>query len=726
MKKVIETRIPVSALSLSTIADRVKKGHPGSLHPWWNRSPIASSSVLLATALKDAPKEKRDWASVLDRIRQIAEGGSTPIAPSASALPVVCDPFAGFGGLVMAAQKLGLAVSVSDLNPVSVILTKAVTEIPGKFQNQQAINPKAGAMIYEGIDGLAADVAYYGEKLIEKVSVDVGDLYPLVQLDGEKQEQTVFSWIWVRTMRCPNPVCGCEMPLAPSFVLATTKGKEYWAEPELEGTHLRFRVHQGSCPAEKETNKHGSKGAKFICPHCGHITQDEDVIQAGKQDQLNIRLMAVAVQTKQGRIFLAPDDRQIQAAACEMPKNIPTGYISHNARWFSPPRFGFTTFASLFTPRQMLLLTALCSQLSLLIDEVEHDGVKKQMANDRIPLEQNGKGAFAYSQAIGVYLSLLISKLTDFQSAFCTWDHRTGNIRSVFNRQALPMAWVFGEGNPFATPNGNLKTLLKHMVAAISCLDGHSSAVVSQADVLNAQFPPDSILFTELPYFDNVGYGELSDYFYVWLKKCLGNMYPMLFRKTVTPKEEICSIPEHFAGNTAVAVESYKKKIGEVFTRFYPNASKEYPSVVFFSYREKTRSTSFDFLLMSILKAGFAITGLWPVRSSASKKQDDLVRVAVVFRKREVKGMATTRRGFINALKRRLPAMLDDAYEDDILEEDQRIIGIGMGMQIFTEFHKIMNADGTPLSLPDALWLIQQEVREYCHIHAAVEQIEEE
>ena len=136
----------------------------------------------------------------------------------------------------------------------------------------------------------------------------------------------------------------------------------------------------------------------------------------------------------------------------------------------------------------------------------------------------------------------------------------------------------------------------------------------------------------------------------------------MLFRKTVTPKEEICSIPEHFAGNTAVAVESYKKKIGEVFTRFYPNASKEYPSVVFFSYREKTRSTSFDFLLMSILKAGFAITGLWPVRSSISKKQDDLVRVAVVFRKREAKGIATTRRGFINALKRRLPAMLDDAY----------------------------------------------------------------
>lgn len=726
MKKIIETRLPVHILTQSAIGDKVKKGHPGNLHPWWNRSPIDSSAALLAAALEDTPQEETQWRTVLERLGQIASGGKVQIPAPSNGL-VVCDPFAGFGGLVMAAQKLGLPVIASDLNPVAVTLTKAAAEIPAEFGHHQPVNPDASALLTEGTEGLEADVAYYGKKLGERVRTLLENQYPLVNLPGEQQPLPVFAWIWVRTMECPNPACGCEMPLASSFVLTRTKGKEYWAEPVPEGKKLTFQIHQGICPHGKGTNKHGSKGARFICPHCGSITQDEEVIRAGKDGHLGIQLMAVGVQTQRGRVFLAPDAVQKQAAAYVRTEEEALGTIPNNARWFAPPRFGITQFSQLFTLRQKCFLDTLCEQLPVICKEAELDALKKQMADDGVPLAEKGKGALAYSQAIGVYLSLLISKLADFHAAFCTWDNRNGNIRSVFNRQALPMAWVFGEGNPFISgPIGNFSTVLKNMTDAISGLSGSRPAKAFQADALDVSFPEDSILFTELPYFDNVGYGELSDYFYGWLKKGLEPIYPTLFQHQSAPKEEICSIPEHFAGNAAAAAEKYKEQIRTIFAHFYPHASKEYPSVVFFAYRESDRENAFDFLLQGIIDAGFSITGLWPVRTNISKKKGELVRVAIIFRRRETGGVIETRRGFINGLKHRLPALLDMAYEENLQEDEKQIIGLGMGLQIAGEFQKVLNADGTLLSLSDALNIIGQEVRDYCHTHAAEKQKEEE
>lgn len=710
MKKIIETRLPLKILTHAAIGDKVKMGHPGNLHPWWNRSPIASSVALLAAAMEEAPQGEKAWHTALAQLGELADGEEAQITFPPS-VPVVCDPFAGFGGLVMAAQKLGLPVSASDLNPVAVMLTKAAAEIPARFQGQQPVNPDASTLLTEGTAGLGIDVVYYGKKFLEKVQDLLEKQYPKVNFLGERHPLPVFAWVWVRTMKCPNPVCGCEMPLASSFILTRTPGREYWAEPVLEEKHLSFRIHQGICPQGKETNKHDSRGARFICPRCGSITQDEDVIQAGKNGHLGVQLMAVAVQTKTGRVFLAPDADQKQASANVLLREGPAGSISKNARWFSPPRFGFTKFVELFTPRQIRFLATLCEQLPSICKKAELDALKKQMADDGVPLSEKGKGALAYSQAIGVYLSLLISKLADFHSAFCTWDNRNGNIRSVFNRQALPMAWVFGEGDPFVPGStGNFYTVLKKMAAAIPRLAASSPAEVYKADALDVQFPEDSILFTELPYFDNVGYGELSDFFYVWLKKCLEQIYPSLFRQQETPKEEICSIPEHFAGNAAVAEGIYKAKIGEIFTHFYSHASQNYPSVVFFAYREATRETSLDFLLQRILDAGFVITALWPVRATFSQKKEELARVAVVFRKRETEGMMGTRRGFINMLKHKLPAMLEAVYDENLPEDDQRIIGLGMGLQLFTEFLKVINADGTLLTLSDALYFIGQEV----------------
>lgn len=725
MKKVIETGVPINILFSSTIGEKVKKGHPGKLHPWWSRSPIVSSAALLKTALDDATQDNEDHQFHYTSFIQSFKDGKAGRYPS-SGFPTVCDPFAGFGGLLIAAQRLGLNIFASDLNPVAVVLNQAAIGIPARFADQYAVNPKATTMLYHGSIGLAEDVAYYGKKLAGKVHAKLKERYPSAGLPETKQEFPVFSWVWVRTMPCPNPACGHEMPLASSFILSKSKGREYWAEPDLADRQLSFLIHHGACPTGKESNKHGSRGAKFICPYCGHITQDEDVVRAGKTGCLSSTLMAVSVETEQGRIFISPDDAQIKAARCEMPEDTPTENISHNARWFSPPRFGITEFAELFTPRQMLLLTTFCTELPAIMEEVQQDALAKGMADDGISLAQKGKGALAYSQAIGVYLSLMISKLTDYQSAYCTWDNRKGNIRSVFNRQALPMAWVYGEGNPFSSPIGNLASILKSEVNAIADLQATSHAEVIQSDALDVQFPKNAILFTELPYYDNVGYAELSNYFYVWLKKCLGNIYPDLFHSDLTPKDEICSIPEHFAGNSDDAIKTYQQKIQELFTRFYASASNKFPSIVFFCYREADRQESFDFLLEGILAAGFIITGMWPMRLSRNEDGKSLVRVAVVFRKRIEEGKVTTRRGFINALKHKLPSMLDVAYTTDMLEEDRDIIGQGMGLQVLAEFQTVINADGTDLSLPDALQLIIQEVKEYEKIHPAEMQMGEE
>lgn len=690
------------------------------MHLWWNRSPIDSSAALLMAAVLDSNTE--ELGTKIKELENIAVG-ETPLPIKMNHLPVVCDPFSGFGGLTIAAQKMGLDVYASDLNAMATLLTRAAAEVPSRFADCRPINPQKENKMFFGIEGLASDVDYYGNLLKKETHQKLGKHYKDVQIT-ETEKSPVYAWVWVRTMKCPNPACGCQMPMANSYILSKQKGREFWAEPEIIEKKVRFKIHQGMCPSGKESNKHGSNGSKFQCPACGEITKDEYVKASSKSGGLHMQMMAVSVLTKEGRVFVEPDDGLVVAAdvpAVEIP---PLGSLPDNTRWFSPPGFGITEYADLYTKRQLLLLTTLCDLIPTIQKIAYEDALASEMSEDALPLKDGGDGALAYSQAISLYLALVIGKLANFQSTVCTWDNRAGNVRAAFMRQALPMTWVFAEGNPFSIPTGNYDSMLKNVVESIGGLYIGKAAAVKQENALEARFPSNSILFTELPYYDNVGYADLSDYFYIWMRRCLKDVYPELFEKVVTSKEELSSIPEHYNGDARKAVEEYRQGLKKLCSHFAESASEEYPSIVFYEYSKQDerlitedvnmeKEGPLEYLLNSLYKAGFMITGLWPVRTEKPNVRFDSFRIAIVFRKRTSEHQNTTRRSIINTIKRELPEALNIAFSAGIDDIDKPIAGLGLGMSIFSRYEKVINADGTTMSLHDALVIIYQEVKDH-------------
>lgn len=721
--KIIETALPLHDLAESAIADTVRKGHPGNLHLWWNRSPIWSSEALLYSAMTDWTDSADQNEHNQEIIREMAQGSLEhyPGKESASedeAHLKIADPFSGFGGLVLSAEALGISAEGSDLNSVASLLTKAACELPERFRDASAVNPGVIQGTLTGADGISSDVLYYGKALKDILQKELQEYYP--DQDGKQ----VYSWIWVRTVECPNPACRCQMPLANSFVLSKTQKTGYWVEPVGKDGKISFTIHEGQCPEEKETNKIGSHDSKFRCPICGEIAQDAYIRIKGKEHKIHNQLMAVSVLEKDGRKFYSPDQHQIACAQVPVPENQPIGALADNKRWFSPPGFGYTEYKDLFTDRQLLFLTTLADTIEEIRKKVEEDAVQSGMADDHRTFEEGGSGAFAYSQAIATYLSLVVGKLANGNSAACTWDNRHGNVRGVFSRQAIPMTWVFPEGNPFSTVTGNFESMLRNVAESIPCAGGASSIKVTQQDAVSMEFPENSVLFTELPYLDNVGYADLSDFFYVWLRKCLKEIYPSLFEKVVTSKEELCTIPEHYGGDTAKAAESYRNGIQSFLNHFYPKASVQYPSMIFFAYSKEDEAaicedatgkkpSPFEMFLECILKTGFKVTAIWPVRMNRVTKDVRSVRTLVVFRKETEDRGQTTRRGFINTLKHELPDLLNTAFQEGVDPEDRSIVALGMGMSIYSKYRRVLNADGSDMTVHETMVLIHQEAESY-------------
>ena len=344
------------------------------------------------------------------------------------------------------------------------------------------------------------------------------------------------------------------------------------------------------------------------------------------------------------------------------------------------------------------------------------------MPDDGISLAAGGVGALAYSEAVSVYLAFVVDKLANFQSEICTWDNRNGNIRAAFTRQAIPMTWVFAEGNPFSSVTGNYDTMLEDVVRSIRNLPCKTPAKVMQGDGTRMKFPQNSVLFTELPYYDNVGYADLSDYFYVWMRRCLKDVYPELFEKVVTSKEELSSIPEHYDGDAAKAKEAYEDGIRRLCMNFSEAASSEYPSMIFYEFgrtdeeamlSETAGKSAWENILEALIQTGFQISAVLPVRTEKPKERYETVRVCIVFRKKPADAPQATRRGFVSELKRELPYVLAERFRADMDDWDRPIVGMGCGLSLFTRYKKIINADGTNMSVQDALKVIWTEVTGY-------------
>ena len=695
------------------------------MHMWWNRSPIESSRRLLKGIISES------IVSDITNIRDIIGYVDNLINKNIT----IVDPFSGFGGLVLAATESGYPVKAGDLNSVAALLTKAVAEIPTQFVDHQPVSRSAKDKSFIGVQGLAEDVRYYGNWIRSELENSLKNIYPDSISTADSTEKRVYAWIWTRTVPCPNPACGCKMPMAGSYVLAKLKGKEYYVQPEVKEHQVLFHVKKGLLEEAQNGNKIGNSGAKFRCPSCGEITTDEYVKEMGKAGKLGTQLIAVGYETDTGRVYESPSQRHINAANTEPSTDLPLGDLPNNTRWFSPPLFGLIRYTDLYTSRQLHLMTTLCDLVERARRKVYEDAIKAGMQDDGVSLSGRGKGAYAYSQAVSVYLSLVVGKIANFQSQVCTWDNRNGNIRAAFTRQAIPMTWVFAEGNPFSSVTGNFDAMLGDVVTSIEKLPCSRSAEVLQGNGIEFPFPANAVLFTELPYYDNVGYADLSDYFYIWLRRCLREVYPDIFKNIVTAKEELTSIPEHYGGDPITARAAYQEGISRLFQNFSKAADQAVPSIVFFEFgkadEQAMRSSNqtvtrqsahnstveevsaWDNLIDSINKAGFQVKAVLPVRTEKPSEKYESTRVCVVFQKRNDTAPQTTRRGFVSELKRELSVKLQDIFETGIDEWDYPIVGMGVGLSFFTKYKRIVNADGSNMQTMDALRIIWAETEEY-------------
>lgn len=759
-KKLIEVALPLEAINAESAREKsIRHGHPSTLHLWWARRPLAAARAVIWSSLVDDPsehpeqfpteeeqnQERQRLFGILEKLVKWENSNNPMILDEARAEilrstgnnpPPLLDPFAGGGAIPLEAQRLGLEAHAHDLNPVAVMINKAMIEIPPRFAEQTAVNPEARAQFdgeggWIAAKGLAEDVRYYGEWMKQQAFKKIGHLYPKVKVPADQGggEATVIAWIWARTVKCPNPACGCEMPLASSFVLSKKKGKEAWVKPIPTGDHVDFEVQQGKCPKEYESFKVG-RSAIFKCPCCGEITTDAYVKKNGQLHKIGAQLMAVVAEGKRGRIYLTPDGEQRLAASVSKPEDYPDGSMPTNPRWFSPPAFGITEYSDLFTNRQLTALTTFSELVGEAQKQAEADAVAAGLPNDHIALSEGGVGARAYGEAVGVYLAFVVDKMTDYHSSICSWHSSKELVRNTFGRQAIPMVWDYAEANPFSDSAGCFDNMLEWVFKSTNLFPATANGNVRQFDAQSDCGLRNIMVSTDPPYYDNIGYADLSDFFYVWMRQSLKQTYPDLFRTMLVPKaEELVATPYRFEGSVEKARDFFEDGMLHTCQQIYQYAREDIPVTIYYAYKQsdtdtgetetKTASTGWETMLSAVIQAGFAITGTWPMRtemanrSIASGTNALASSIVLVCRKRPADAPMVTRRSFIAELKRELRPALQKLQRSNIAPVDLAQSAIGPGMGVFSRYAQVLESDGSPMTVRSALQVINQELDLY-------------
>lgn len=766
-KKLIEVALPLEKINVESAREKsIRHGHPSTLHLWWARRPLAAARAVIWASLVDDPsshpekfpteeeqnRERQRLFRILEDLvvwensndEQVLEAAKAEILKSTGGNPPeLLDPFAGGGAIPLEAQRLGLKAHAHDLNPVAVMINKAMIEIPPRFAGMAPVNPDARtskmSQAWSRAQGLAEDVRYYGEWMKQEAFKRIGHLYPKVKVPREQGggEATVIAWIWARTVKCPNPACGCEMPLASSFVLSKKKGKEAWIEPTIANNKICFQVRQGKYPKEIENGTKQGKKASFRCPICktgllnGEYVDDE--ANAGRMSSV---LMAVVAEGKHGRIYLNVDEAEVALLQSEIENYYCANEIEKKAShaqcrgtFASNAQgryYGFHEFKDYFTNRQLTALTTFSALVAEAQQKAETDAVDAGMADDHLPLRNGGQGARAYGEAVGVYLAFVIDKMTDYHSAICSWHNSKELIRNTFGRQAIPMVWDFVEANPFSNSAGCLDNMLEWVTKCILEFPASQTAEVGQYDAQRDCGLRDIMVSTDPPYYDNIGYADLSDFFYVWLRQSLRDTYPELFSTMLVPKaEELIATPYRHEGSVEAAKDFFEDGMLSACKQMYLYAREDIPVTIYYAYKQSdadadgTASSGWETMLSAVVNAGFAITGTWPMRtemanrSIASGTNALASSIVLVCRKRPADAPQTTRRNLINALRRELRPALKKLQDSNIAPVDLAQSAIGPGMGVFSRFKQVLEADGTPMSVRSALKIINEEIDLY-------------
>ena len=874
-KKLIEVALPLDAINAASVREKsIRHGHPSTLHLWWARRPLAAARAVIFSQMVDDPSAHPDrfptekaqaqererlfgiieklvqWENtnnekVLEQAREeireswlrtCTENADHPRAAELfdpDRLPAFHDPFAGGGALPLEAQRLGLEAHASDLNPVAVLINKAMIEIPPRFAGRAPVNPDAQAELArggrwnsKGAQGLAEDVRYYGRWMRDEAEKRIGHLYPKLEVTAAMAAErpaleryvgrklTVIAWLWARTVKSPNPAFAhVDVPLASTFMLSTKKGKEAYVEPVVEDGGYRFTVKDGvpdtgvseagvtetdaseagipeagisrndapesgvpedgasgnagvpppssSFPRKRESMRpengvsredagvlpaQGTSAGKrraFRCLMSGVPVTYEHIRNEGKTGHMGSRLMAIVAEGDRGRVYLTPlrEHEEITALAkptwkpdCEMPKK---------HRNFQGPVYGLDNIGDLFTPRQLIALTTFSDLVQEAIARIKQDvlgtragrpleenaSVPPAFPRDDLPLRDGGTGATAYAEAIGVYSGLALSRFADRNNALCTWDTgptgtrastggsaRTASLRNLFARQAIPMAWDYGEANPFSDSGGGYSSALGWIEPAVRSLMGLTPGAAEADNAPSQTVSQGKVISTDPPYYDNIAYADLSDFFYVWLRRSLRSIFPDLFATLAVPKAEELVASPHRHGGKDEAETFFLDGMTRAMQRLAEQTHPAFPVTIYYAFKQSERkggagvsSTGWETFLGAVIRSGFAITGTWPMRTELGnrmigKDANALASsIVLVCRRRSPDTPPTSRRDFLAALRSELPPALADLQKSNIAPVDFAQAAIGPGMAIFTRYARVLEADGSPMPVRSAL-----------------------
>jgi putative DNA methylase len=786
-KKLIEVALPLEAINKASAREKsIRHGHPSTLHLWWARRPLAAARAVIFAQMVDDPSAHPDlfptlkaqekerqrlfriiedlvlWENttnekVLQQARDeiwqswrytCAENADHPRAKELFdryKLPAFHDPFAGGGALPLEAQRLGLEAYASDLNPVAVLINKAMIEIPPKFAGRPPVNPEwqsktseeKAMTTWKGAQGLAEDVRYYGKWMRDEAEKRIGHLYPKIEITNEMAKErpdleqyigsslTVIAWLWARTVKSPNPAfANIDVPLASTFMLSTKAGKEAYIEPIIEGGDYRFAVKIGM-PKDVALAKSGTKlarGANFKCLMSGTPISGDYIKAEGKAGRMSVKMMAIVAEGEHGRVYLAPTSEHVLAASKQNPKWKLENELIGKCR-DQLPLYGMNTFSDIFTSRQLVTLTTLSDMVGEVMEHIHRDAVNANLSNDGKHLRDGGTNSCAYAEAVGVYLGEVVSKITSYHCSLGIWRANMDKSGRAFGRQAIPMVWDYPECNPFAGAGGDWDGACADASRVISGLGRFSSGCSRQsaAQTQEQQFAKDRVISTDPPYYDNICYADLSDFFYVWLRRTLRPIFPDLFATLAVPKAEELVASRYHHSSKETAERFFLDGMTQAMHSLAEQAHTAFPVTIYYAFRQTesgengqgTASTGWETFLDAVIHAGFAITGTWPIRTEQSAALKSLINslassIILVCRQRNVNATTVTRRDFITALKNELPVALAHLQRGNIAPVDLAQAAIGPGMAVYTRYAKVLDAEGKPMTVREALSLINQ------------------
>ena len=750
-RKLIEVALPLEAINKQSAREKsIRHGHPSTLHLWWARRPLATARAVLFAQLVDDPSAREDefrdeairrgetdvdsyverrivaererlfdlitrmvdWDNLNDEA--LFDAVRAEIRRSTNGNPpAILDPFAGGGTIPLEAQRLGLEAHASDLNPVAVLINKALIEIPPKFAGRPPVFPDAAAQKLGGwpkATGLAEDVRRYGQWMRDEAERRIVHLYPKATLeDGTKAP--VIAWIWARTVTCPNPACGIEMPLVRSWWLGKKKGREAYVIPSVVDGNVLYSIGHDPRAAPAQGTMSGRRGA--VCIACSSAVQVEYIKSEGISGRLSSVLIAVVADGSRQRIYLAPTMAQADAAMVPEPQDVPTQVLANDPRNLWTPAYGLGKFADLFTNRQLTALATFNDLVGEARERVLQDSLSAGLAEgDRI--ERGGTQASAYADAVATYLGLSASKLSVFHCTLARWRADADKTAPAFGRQAIPMVWDFAEANPFAGAGGDWTGVVDGAARVLERVNATKPGFATQSDASTRVYSG-ALISTDPPYYDNIAYSDLSDFFYVWMRKGMRELFPELLSTILVPKAEELVANPYRHGGPQKAHEFFEAGFERVFTLARDEASSKYPIAVYYAFKQSeldangTASTGWETILASMVRAGWSISATWPMRT---ENQHRLIgqgtnalasSIVLALRPRPSDSPLVDRRGFLAELRSALPEALRELQQGAIAPVDLAQAAIGPGMAIFSKYSRVIEPTGGDMGVREAL-----------------------